>query len=216
MSDETNAEPAPQPATATPPSPPAADAAFKAALKRHNDDAYALARDAWERAERLRIEAEDLKTRVPAEGSAVLSGDDANVFAKYRELGPIEDLAAKLAERDTFAATIAAHERRKLVEAAAAGYGYDPDVLDSLPGASAIDFEFVEEFRNGKKSKFAHVKLDGDAKKPLDQYAAETWPKFLPSLKATAAPQPHRTSTVPSPPQQAGQQPDRPRRRWSL
>lgn len=210
MSDETKTE-------AQPPAPPAADdAGFRAALKRHNDDAYALARDAWERAERHRVEAEDLKVRVPAEGSTILSGDDAAAFARYRELGPIEDLASKLAERESFAATIAAHERRKLVEAAAAGYGYDPDVLDSLPGASALDFEFVEEFRNGKKSKFAHVKLDGDAKKPLDQYAVETWPKFLPSLKATAAPQPHRTSTVPSPPQPAGQQPDRPRRRWSL
>lgn len=210
MSDEIKTEAPPQAP------PPADDAAFKAALKRHNDDAYALARDAWERAERHRAEAEALKGRVPAEGSVVLPGDDAAAFARYREMGPIDDLAAKLAERDQFAATIAAHERRKVVETAAAGYGYDPDVLDSLPGAASLEFEFAEAFRNGKKAKLAHVKLPDGQAKPLDQFAAETWPKFLPSLKAMPAAASPRTPTVPVPPQQQGQQPDRPRRRWSF
>lgn len=211
MSDEN------RPADPPPTPPPAVDEAiFKAALKRHNDDAYALSREAWQQAERHRCEAEDVKARLPADGSTVLSADDATAYAQYRELGDLSALAAKLAERDQFAAQLAAHERRRQVEAAAASFGFDPDVLESLPGAADLTFDFVEEFRNGRKAKFAHVQVEGEKPKPLDKYAAEAWPKFLPALKAVPTPAPPRTPAVPVPASPAGAPADLPRRRWSL
>lgn len=184
-----------------PPAPAASkgndDAGFQAALKRHNDDGISLAREAWRDAETLRGRLTETEGKLPAKGAVVLTAEQVAEWQAFQALGkPAKDVAAALEQGAKDAQTVQAHDRRKHTEKVAKIHGFDPDVLEGLPGYSTLEISVEPEHeRGGKKVETALVKTtvkgkDGkDAEKlvPLDEYAKATWPKFLTSLQIPAA-----------------------------
>lgn len=134
-----------------------------------------------------KAEIADLKTKLPAQGSVVLTPEQAQGFEAYKKLGTAEAVAATAAERDALKAAQAKSARRDLLDSAAAAHGFTPEVLRQLAG-DGLGFELKDEQRDGKTVPVAYVK---DGEKPaqaLDVYAAAAWPKFMPSLKAESQP----------------------------
>lgn len=191
---------------------------YEAALAKHGNDAAAMARTIYADNERLRAERDEARGKVPAEGAVVLTKADAGRWAELGKLGTVDEIKSKLEAGDAAAAGVAKFEREKLIGQAAAAVGYDAEVLASLAGPD-LRVEVKEETKAGKKVRVAEVVAtakddkgaDVESRVPLDKYAADTWPKFLPSLKSgpsTSAPprvggSPGRTAP-PQPPARPG------------
>lgn len=126
----------------------------------------------------------DLRAQVPADDAAVLSADEAKLWEQFQALGSAEELAARIQERDAFAARLKEYDRKELLAEAARLHGYDPEVLAQLPGAESLEFRLSERTVDGKAATFAQVALGDDAFINLDRYAEQVWPKFLPALEA--------------------------------
>jgi hypothetical protein len=148
----------------------------------------------------------NLKGKVPAEGSAVLSPDDAKAFAAYKALGQApEALTAALTERDAFKAEAEAFKRDKVHAEAATLLGFKAPVLSKLAQQDKLDLVVIDgQDKAGRPVKIASVKGDGDKTTPLKEYAEAHWKDFLPSLKAEAPAAPggsplHRSPTAPRP-----------------
>ena len=139
----------------------------------------------------------EIAAKVPAEGSVVLTGDDAARWAAFTELGDPAEVKTKLQEHSDLQGRLLKVDREKLIGRAAKSHGstghplnWDAEVLATLIGDMPI--EVKEETKNGKKVDVSYVK-DGDKLTPLDKFAEERFPKFLASLKSTAAPPAHPT-----------------------
>jgi hypothetical protein len=192
-------------ATTPPPAAPVADPTegFKAALKKHGDDAAAFARDVFRDLQETRTQLSAVSAKIPKEGSVVLEGEDAAEWTAVRSLGKAADLKTKLDEHAALSQRLAARERLDLVTAAAKAHGFDPDVLSTLVGPDlAIEIKDGKD-RFGKDVKVAEVVATADGKEvrtPLDKYAEKAFPKFLPSLKGVdpKAPTAPKRSTVPA------------------
>lgn len=191
---EGGGNPAPAPAPAADPS-----EGFKAALAKHNNDANALAREAWQASERLRAERDDLKAKLPGKGSVVLSGDDATAWGELSKLGKAGEIRARLEEGTAAAKEVATFRREKLIGQAAATVGYDPDVL--MDRAGDLEIEIKDGTRGGKPAKIAEVVVRSVDDKgaevvtrtAIDKYAEKEWAKYLPSLKAASTQQARAT-----------------------
>ena len=178
---------------------PAADPAegFKAALKKHGDDAASLARAAWGDAERLRSELAEAKGKLPKADAVVLEGDHAKAWGELSKLGKADEIATALESGKAAVARVSAFERKELIGDAASAHGLNPKVLATLAGAD-LRIEVKDGTRLGKPVRIAEVvTVEKDAKgadvekrTPLDKYAEAAWPEFLPSLKGGKAPGP--------------------------
>lgn len=180
---------------------------FKVALKKHGDDMAGLARKAFDDAEGLRRENAELRGKLPVEGAVVLHGEPLTAYQELLKLGTPSEIRS-LVEQGSEALTEANNFRReKLLAEAAEPYGFVPKVLAKLAGADlAIEIKDGPQ-RMGRTTKVAEVvtttKDDKGAdvikRTPLDKYAQDTWPEFLPSLRGQKA-------TLPggSPPDQGG------------
>lgn len=161
--------------------------AVEGLLSKHGDAASAL-RVLLSENHGYRDQLRELKAKLPADGSVVLSGDDAKAWGRFRTLGDFADVETRLKERDTLDAQIKAHAREKLVSEAAGLHGYDPDVLGQLPGAADLEIRVAERTVNGKAVKVAQVVGQDDQGQEtltdLDKHAEANWAKFLPSLTA--------------------------------
>ena len=194
------------PATAPPvAAPPVVDPVegYKAALKRHDNDAHSLARDAYTRLTESDRQLAEVRGKLSAAGSVVLDKAAADELAAYRALGKPADVVAKLGTLDGLNQSVAANARERLIHTAAttqgtAGpLGYDADVLASLlPAAVPIELRDGKD-RFGKDAKFADVLVttkdergEKVEKVPLETYMSKHFAKFLPSLKAATGPQP--------------------------
>jgi len=170
--------------------------ALQKLLDKHKGDAMALAMTLLSENFDLRSKNRDLREKVPADGSVVLSKADGERWEKFKALGKKpEDIAAALtqAEKDTVEA---AKLRRKdnLRDVSDVGYGGSKlklSVLEDLdgkfPDAERPEY-VVKEEKDGKAVTVKH----GGKELPLEQFAKENWADYEPALKADAGQQQQR------------------------
>lgn len=189
--------------TATPPVD--ASEGFRAALKKHDNDALSLARDAWVRADDFKRQLAEATGKIPAADAVVLTKDEAAELAAYRGLGKASEVTEKLTLAETLAAQVATNAREKLDAQAAAAHGFDPEVLATLRGDLKIEIVDGKD-RLGKAVKVAEVvttegegKTEKEVRTPLDKYAEKNWAKFLPSLTVKTTTSGPIRSSVPFP-----------------
>lgn len=170
------------------------DTGFQKLAERYQNDGIGLAKDLYSENYTYRRKNADLTTqlneakgKVPAEGSVVLTGDQAIQWAAYQALGTPDKVKEQVDERVTLQGKLdtAARETllRQVAEVAKFNYAafVDADMLALAKGGKQPSYEIGEVDINGEKSKVAYVK-DGDVKKPLVEYATENWGSLLPSL----------------------------------
>jgi hypothetical protein len=150
----------------------------------------------------------ETKAKLPADGSIVLTGDQAKDWQHYQGLGKVSDLRTALAERDTFkgeAATLRkgdtrrqAAEIHKFKSGALELLAKDLDLVigDRVDAKGVLVGEDDKPLPAGKPPiKAAFVKGEGEALTRLDHYAAATWSDVLPALKGQAENQAQRRGT---------------------
>lgn len=132
--------------------------------------------------EKLRLaeqQLNELRGKLPAEGTVVLDADKAKLWEAYQGLGAPDEVKKV---KDEYAGL----KREAHFRAVAEVHGFNPVVLAGLPGAAALTIEIGEETVNGKTAKVAYVVQQDGKKIALPDYAKQTWEPFLPALHAAA------------------------------
>ena len=128
----------------------------------------------------------DAKAKLPADGSVVLTGDDAKQWDAYRGLGKPEDVRKTVREHGEQGTRLAGLERDETLRGVAEKAGVKFAVLKRLAGSAEFVAAKATDAKTGKEREVVTVK-DGDAEPiPFDDYFAD----FLSSLRAEAAPPP--------------------------
>lgn len=133
-----------------------------------------------ERNRSLTRERDDLKAKVPQEGSVVLTKDDEAELAAYRALGKPEAVKQAIDAAASATTDLATLRREKLLARAADLVGFKPSVLTRLAGTLDIQIK-------GTDDKPLPVVVVDDKETALADYAAKEWEEFLPSLQSRAA-----------------------------
>jgi hypothetical protein len=133
---------------------------------------------------RLREERRGLKQqvteatgKVPAEGTRVLTTDEAKAYDAYVALGKPEEIKRSIDANGVATAELTTLKREKQIRAAAEAAGYKASVLTTL----AADLDIQTEAKDG--ATLVYVVKDGE-KTALTDYAKKEWPDFLPALEA--------------------------------
>lgn len=155
------------------------------------------------RVRKLRADLDDAleagKTSGVPRGQALVSKADAEDLNKYKALGPVDELIAKVTEHSTLKESETRRAREDKLVLVAKELGYDNvdgfKLLADLP-----DFE-IRDGKDGKKQVIALVK-DGDkvVEKPATEFL-ESSPRhapLLPALKTTSGVKVHGTSSTPT------------------
>lgn len=124
----------------------------------------------------LRQQVTDLSAKLPAEGSTVLSADDARALETYRALGTPDALKAQLDGIGPVQQELAGLKRRETLTKAAEAAGFKPGVLAQLAG----DLEI--QTKPGADGKAQAVVVKDGKETPLTDYAKTAWADFLPAL----------------------------------
>lgn len=132
---------------------------------------------------RLREERRNLKQQLteaqgkaPAEGTRVLTPDEAAEYSAYVAFGKPADVKKAIDSASGATAELASLKREKQLRAAAEAAGYKASVLTTLAG----DLDIQTEAKDGKT--LVYVVKDGE-KTALADYATKEWADFLPSLE---------------------------------
>lgn len=151
-------------------------AAFNNLMAR-SSDAAALARQLFEENFRYRTELREAQSKVPAQGAAVLTAEQAAAWAAYQQLGAPDAVQTTIQQAKQL-------QRDLEIRDVAAASGYTLDVLRTLAGDLA--FEVRSETKDNAPVQAVYVKVDGKDI-PVEQYATEKWAAFLPALRPQAA-----------------------------
>jgi hypothetical protein len=165
---------------------------FNARLAKHTD-ATQLAQQLFtenfslrEDKRKLNAKLEAAQGKVPADGSLVLSGEDAKAWEAIKALNLSPDeIKAKLQTSTENEKQLAALKRKELMREVAESEGYKATVLSTLIAAD-IPIEFKEVEKDGKKLKVAHVKVKengADKDIALSDYIQTNHVDFLPALR---------------------------------
>ena len=161
-------------------------AGLQALLAKANGDAMGVAgllySENFQYREQLRQLREQLTAaqgRVPAEGTVVLTPEQAKTWAAYQALGTVDVISQGLKEKETALGELGSLRRAATLRDAAAAAGFDPDVLGTLAGS--LEFELRDVTTDGKTVRAAFVK-DGQNQVRLEEYARQKWEKFTPAL----------------------------------
>ncbi len=172
-------------------------ASLEALTKRHGSS-DAVAMQLLRETHDLREKNRQLRDRVPADGSLVLSAEDAKHWQAYQTLGKPADLSSALSERGQYKAELDGLRRARLIDEAATIAGFKPTVLATLVKADGIELTIGTPDDRGVRT--VTVK-DGDKNVPLAEFALSRWKDHLPALRA--APQspgtPGRDTPTPIP-----------------
>jgi len=158
---------------------------LQARLRRFNNDAMALAADQHQELYRMRRKVARLRTQAkdaPAEGSVVLTKDEAAVWQALKALGTPDEIRAALTERDSLKAAAAERDKAEHIAKVAKAANLNADVLQRLPGVDDVTFEITEV--EGQEPQVHAKKKDGD-RKALAEFIEAEWKVFEPALKAT-------------------------------
>lgn len=161
-------------------------------IDKQGGDSGAVALELYQENFRLRERNRQLREQIPAEGTVILSKDQAEQWQAYQNLGAPKDLEQAIKDRDQAQGDLAQVRRSSAIREAADLAGYKASVLAGLDtqagGTLAYEVREVEE--DGAKQRVAYVK-DGDTEAvPLAQYAENKWGDFLPALKLEGAQRP--------------------------
>ena len=180
--------------TKTPEPPPAPDLGklVEAAVAKHGDQTSALkafAADLYSARDDLKA----VRSKLPGEGSIVLSGDDAKAWGAYQSIGKPADLRKTVDEHGTFATENAALKRDEVLRGVADQAKVNVSVLRKLAGPGLVFETAKVKGKDGKEADVLHVKDMTGAKEgqtvasvPFDDYAAAHWADFLPALRPGA------------------------------
>lgn len=146
----------------------------------------------------LRDDLRAARAKLPADGSVVLSGDDARDWGQYRQFGKPGDLRKTIDEHKSLGERVATHERDETLRGVSEKAGVEFAVLKTLAGSTLVFGETKGKDKVGKEITIVTVK-DGEAQPvPFDEYAAAKWGKFLPALKPPATTQQARQPSTPN------------------
>lgn len=181
-------------------------AAFKSLLEKHNNDGVRVAEKLFDenfryrgQIRQLEQQVSDIKGKVPAEDSVVLTGADATDWATYKALGKPDEVKTFLDERTQLQGKLSGMERETLLRTVADAAGYKSSVLANLDRMAkvegkALTFEVRDVTIDGKPVKTAFVK-DGDKEAALTDYAQNNWADFMPALAAQGTTTQQQTGT---------------------
>ena len=136
----------------------------------------------------LEAELKAAKEQAPADGSVVLTPEQAKTWAAFEALKLEPDkITAALTERDALKLSNEKRERSDRIREAAEATGYKPSVLEAIRGVDELKFETVSE-KNAKDEavRVAYVTgtEQGAQRKKLTDYVQEKHPDLLPALAA--------------------------------
>lgn len=179
--------------------------AFNSRLTKMNGDAMALATQLFDENFRLReqkrtlvTEADELKKKLPADGSVVLSADKAKDYEAYQSLGKADELKTRLDAHTTLETEVASLKKKEVLRSVAELHGFKVSVLEDRDTAAG-GLEYVKK-QDAQKREVYYVK-EGDKETPVNEFAETNWADYMPSLKAEQAPplQPTRTGHAADP-----------------
>ena len=135
-------------------------------------------------------ELDELKKKVPAEGSVVLNAEDAKAWKGYQELGKLEDLKKTVTERDELKEKVAQQEHQTAAAEAATAAGYNVKALLKLPGTDKLKFEVKKEKVDNQDVDIAYVTdtaKQGATPQKLSDWIDANHAEMKPALAADAA-----------------------------
>jgi hypothetical protein len=137
----------------------------------------------------LRAEVTELKSKAPADGTRVLSADEAQAYDAYAALGlKPTDLKKALDEGTTVKQELASVRRGETLRSAAEAHGYKPAALAKLPSLKDQDITFKDVDEKGADGKPVKAKRAFVGDVSLPDYIQQNDAEFLPAL--TDAPKP--------------------------
>lgn len=154
-------------------------------LQRHNNDAMAVVATLLAENHTYRDRIRTLTSQVPAQGTVVLTPEQAQLLSGYQQLGTVEALTSAIQTGQAAQERVTRLERDAHLREVAQVAGYEPTVLADRAGSLEIEIRTVEE--QGKQVKRAFVKHDGK-ETPIGDYAKEHWAAYLPALQVAAQP----------------------------
>jgi hypothetical protein len=152
----------------------------------------------------------ELEQRVPGEGAVVLTGDQAQAWQTYSQLGNPAEVQQRLTAAEQAQQELAGLRRAEQVRSVAEAAGYKPNVLQRL--AEGLTLDLREQQVEGQTARVPVV-VTGEGQQqqatPLAEYAQQHWADFLPALQAQPVGQPAQAPQggVQYPRQQGGGQP---------
>jgi hypothetical protein len=153
---------------------------YQKLLAKHNNDAMAVAAmlyqdnyQAREKARQLQSELDATKLKIPAEGTAVIPADQAEMLKAYLAIGKPDELGQLQGQ-------LVAMRKAQIVAQAAAAHGYKSKVLGDLAAKATIEMREID--KDGKKAPAAFVLEDGGKATLLPDYAKDNWADYLPAL----------------------------------
>lgn len=151
---------------------------YESQLARYKGDLTRMAEKMHEKNYNLRQRAQAAESRIPAEGSVVITATDAKSFKDYQVLGSVSELTDRQARLGQL-------EQFQMVSNAAGVVGMNPNVLAKLlaPGTKLEVGEATDSDGQAKRVVYIHTGSEGQ-KANLEQYAKENWSDFMPALKA--------------------------------
>lgn len=155
--------------------------------KKGDGDAENAGLKLWQDNYELRQEVKRLKGLVPADGSTVLTADEAAALVAYQELGDVEALKeaqTQLAEATSKLTTLERTQQLRDV-ADAAGYKFQA-LADMDKAADGLEYEIRDIQDGDKTTKVPHVK-HGETFVPLSDYVAKERPHFVSALGKESA-----------------------------
>lgn len=172
---------------------------FNGKLAKHNNDAMQFAQQLFtenftlrEDKRKLNARVDELQGKVPADGTLVLTGDDAKAWNSIKELNLTADqIKEKLQSSSDATAELASLRRKELMREVQDVEDYKASVLsDILPGDLPIEFKDHEADGKKKKRAFIKIKENGtDKELLLSEYIEENKADYLPALKVEQATQ---------------------------
>ena len=137
----------------------------------------------------LKAEVDQLKGKVPAEGTVVLTAEQAAHWNQYQQLGKPEEITKGLESGKAAMEAAAKRDRADQVSQAAKAVGYQPEVLAQLAELHSMNVTSQSISTDGKPNTVYYVAKDGSQPIELTKYAAENWAAFMPSLQASSGQQ---------------------------
>ena len=151
---------------------------FENLLDRYDKDTAALSRKLYEENYDLRTKNKGpgdqvvaLEKQLPTEVQEIVGKDDLELLAQYKEVGSPEELQKSLDDLKEVNERIEALSRQEKIAKVSAEYGFNAKVLATLANGTEIDLA-----DDG-------VATIGGVQ--IDQYAADNWADFLPSLQTS-------------------------------
>jgi hypothetical protein len=162
--------------------------ALQKLLDKKNGDAMGVAMMLLSENFGLREKNRQLKEKVPADGTVLLSKEEAEQFNAFKALNlKPEEIKTKVTDYDKVVAERDSLNKVKLLrEVADAGYSFDGlKTFDDLEGKD-IEYVIREETKDGKQVKSVSVKAEGK-EMPLDDFVAQKRPALASILKSEGA-----------------------------